>query len=83
MSRLFTPLITVVVVLLVGFAGPPPGQRPFRHGHTIRADANGIFTFGCPLGGWWGFASLSLADYKIPGLGGDEKEVELGAVLWI
>ncbi|MBT8328715.1 MAG: DUF4198 domain-containing protein [Desulfofustis sp.] len=49
----------------------------------VIADANGIFTFSCPLGGWWGFASLSLADYKIPGPKGDDKEVELGAVLWI
>lgn len=50
---------------------------------VILADANGIFTFSCPLSGWWGFASLSLADYKIPGPQGDDKEVELGAVLWI
>ena len=50
---------------------------------VILADANGIFTFSCPLSGWWGFASLSLADYTIPGPEGSDKEVELGAVLWI
>ena len=50
---------------------------------VILADADGIFTFSCPLSGWWGFASLSLADYKIAAPEGDEKEVELGAVLWI
>ncbi len=50
---------------------------------VILADANGIFTFSCPLSGWWGFASLSLADYTIPGPEGGDKEVELGAVLWV
>ena len=50
---------------------------------VVVADENGIFNFCCPLSGWWGFASLSQADYTIPGPGGDDKEVEIGAVLWI
>ena len=32
------------------------------------------------LNGWWGCASLSLADYRIPGPEGDDKEVERGVV---
>ncbi len=44
----------------------------------VLADARGVFTFTCPWKGWWGFAALSDADYKIKG-----KDVELGAVLWI
>lgn len=32
--------------------------------------------------GWWGFAALNPADYKIEH-NGEEKEVELGAVLWV
>ena len=44
----------------------------------VLADANGTFTFACPGKGWWGFAALTDADYKIDG-----KDVELGAVLWI
>lgn len=44
----------------------------------VLADGNGVFTFTCPWKGWWGFAALSDADYKIKG-----KDVELGAVLWI
>lgn len=48
----------------------------------VKADQNGIFTFSCPLAGWWGFAALSEADYTLPDPKGDEKGVELGAVLW-
>lgn len=50
---------------------------------TVLTDASGIFSFTCPLSGWWGFASLSLADYTLKGPDGLDKEVELGAVLWI
>lgn len=44
----------------------------------VLCDADGVFTFACPLSGWWGFAALTDADYTIEG-----KDVELGAVLWI
>ncbi len=50
---------------------------------VLVADDNGVFTFTCPLSGWWGFASLSLAEYTLKGPEGGEKEVEIGAVLWI
>jgi cobalt/nickel transport protein len=49
---------------------------------VIKADQNGIFTFTCPLAGWWGFAALSQADYTLKDPQGNEKGVELGAVLW-
>jgi cobalt/nickel transport protein len=49
----------------------------------VKADSQGIFTFTCPLGGWWGFAALSEADYTIKDPAGKDKGVELGAVLWI
>jgi cobalt/nickel transport protein len=50
---------------------------------VVKADENGIFTFACPLAGWWGFAALNEADYKLKGPDGKEdKGVELGAVLW-
>jgi cobalt/nickel transport protein len=48
----------------------------------IKADQNGIFTFTCPLAGWWGFAALSQAEYTLKDPQGNEKGVELGAVLW-
>lgn len=49
----------------------------------IKADGNGIFSFSCPLAGWWGFAALNAADYTIKDPEGKDKGVELGAVLWI
>ncbi len=46
---------------------------------TIKADSNGVFTFGIPKAGWWGFAAL--------GAGGEQtykgKELSLDAVIWI
>ena len=46
---------------------------------TIKADANGVFTFGIPRAGWWGFAAL--------GAGGDlkhnGKELSQDAVIWV
>lgn len=49
---------------------------------TIKADGNGVFTYATPAAGWWGFAALNSADFKIP-RDGVEKDVELGAVIWI
>lgn len=46
---------------------------------TIFADENGVFTFGIPRAGWWGFAALGLdPDYKYKG-----KECSRDAVIWI
>ena len=45
---------------------------------TIKADPNGVFTYGVPTAGWWGFAALSTDDQQIKG-----KDVEIGAVLWV
>lgn len=50
---------------------------------VVKADGNGVFTFCCPIGGWWGFAALNEADFTLKNPQGDEKGVELGAVLWI
>ena len=49
---------------------------------TIKADLNGVFTYAAPAAGWWGFAALNTADYTIK-QDGQEKDVEMGAVLWI
>jgi len=46
---------------------------------TIKADSNGVFTFGIPKAGWWGFAAL--------GAGGDVKHkgkgLSLDGVIWV
>ena len=51
---------------------------------TVKADADGVFTYAPPAAGWWGFAALNTADYTITEEGsGEEKAVELGAVIWV
>ncbi|PIE58686.1 MAG: nickel transporter [Desulfobulbus propionicus] len=46
---------------------------------TIFADENGVFTFGIPKAGWWGFAALDLdPDYTYKG-----KKCSRDAVIWI
>lgn len=50
---------------------------------VVKADENGVFTFACPLAGWWGFAALNTADYQLKAPDGTMKDVELGAVLWL
>lgn len=45
----------------------------------IKADANGVFTFGIPKAGWWGFAALGAGpedSYK-------GKELSQDAVIWV
>lgn len=49
---------------------------------VVRADDNGVFVYGVPWPGWWGFAALSDGGER-PGPGGKPVEVELGAVLWV
>ena len=51
---------------------------------TVKADADGVFTYAPPSDGWWGFAALNTADYTLTEEGsGEEKAVELGAVIWV
>ena len=49
---------------------------------TVKADENGVFTYAPPGAGWWGFAALNTADYTLP-QDGEDKAVELGAVIWV
>ncbi len=48
----------------------------------VKANSEGIFTFTCPVAGWWGFSALTEADYTLKNPDGKDKPVELGAVLW-
>ena len=50
---------------------------------TIKADGNGLFTYAAPKSGWWGFAALNEADFKLKLKSAEEKSVEIGAVLWV
>jgi cobalt/nickel transport protein len=49
---------------------------------VVKADNNGVFTFAAPKAGWWGFAGLNTSDKKIKH-NGEDKDIEIGAVLWI
>ena len=48
---------------------------------VVKADEGGVFTYGVPFAGWWGFAALNTAEEKMEHQGAP-KNVELGAVLW-
>lgn len=49
---------------------------------VVKADAGGVFSYAMPRAGWWGFAALGEADWKLR-LDGVEKGVEIGAVYWV
>ncbi|GBE03090.1 MAG TPA: DUF4198 domain-containing protein [Nitrospirae bacterium] len=49
---------------------------------VIKADKNGVFTYAMPIAGWWGFAALNTADFKLKHKG-KEYPVEIGAVIWV
>ncbi len=50
---------------------------------VVKTDGNGVFHFSCPHDGWWGFSALVEAGYSLKDPKGQDKPVELGAVLWI
>ncbi|MBT8340764.1 MAG: DUF4198 domain-containing protein [Desulfatitalea sp.] len=49
---------------------------------VIRADSQGVFSYAMPRAGWWGFAALNEADWKIQH-DGEAKGIEIGAVYWV
>jgi cobalt/nickel transport protein len=49
---------------------------------VVKSDRNGVFTYAAPRAGWWGFAALSTADFKLK-KDGKEKAVEIGGVIWV
>ncbi len=49
---------------------------------VVKSDRNGVFTYAAPAPGWWGFAALSTADFKLK-KDGKDKAVEIGGVIWV
>ena len=49
---------------------------------VVKTDENGYFSFVMPKVGWWGFSAIMEGDQPIKHDGNDKK-VELGAVLWV
>ena len=58
-----------------------PPSDPFVT-QVVKADVNGVFSYAMPKGGWWGFAALNEAGWKLKN-DGQEKGVEIGAVFWV
>lgn len=59
----------------------PPGDAFVTQ--VVKADAQGVFHYAMPRAGWWGFAALVDADYKLPDPSGEDKPVELGGLIWV
>ncbi|WP_176371621.1 DUF4198 domain-containing protein [Desulfosediminicola flagellatus] len=72
-----------VEVELYNQAGTYTAPSDYHITQVVKADERGIFSFTCPKPGWWGFSALNEADYTLKNPQGEEKGVELGAVLWI
>ncbi|RTZ99191.1 MAG: DUF4198 domain-containing protein [Deltaproteobacteria bacterium] len=62
--------------------GRAQASTGFMVTQTVKSDGNGIFCYAPPVSGWWGFAALGPAGFKLKHDGID-KEVELGAVIWV
>jgi cobalt/nickel transport protein len=62
--------------------GPGTAPSELMITQTIKAGPDGVFTYAAPVPGWWGFAALSTSDETMQHEG-EEKEVELGAVIWV
>ncbi|MGQ9503909.1 MAG: DUF4198 domain-containing protein [Thermogutta sp.] len=50
---------------------------------VIKADGQGVFCYGIPRAGWWGFAALVDGPEKRHGPDGQPADVELGGVIWV
>jgi cobalt/nickel transport protein len=49
---------------------------------VVKTDGNGVFTYAAPRAGWWGFAALTTASFKLK-KDGKDKPVEIGGVIWV
>jgi cobalt/nickel transport protein len=49
---------------------------------VVKADKNGVFSYAMVRAGWWGFAALNDASWKLK-KDGKPKDVEIGAVFWV
>lgn len=60
----------------------PPPPEAFQV-QELRADGQGVFAYGIPRSGWWGFAALLEADRPVAGPAGEPVPVELGGLIWV
>lgn len=77
------PLANAVVeVENLNLEGKFAAPNPYFETQIVKTDASGVFNFGIPWSGWWGFAVLDESPNKIS-KDGAAKPVEIGGVLWI
>jgi len=50
---------------------------------VVKTDANGVFAYGIPRAGWWGFAALLEGPEPLPNPDGVRVPVEQGALIWV
>lgn len=55
---------------------------PWQNEQLVKTDSDGIFSFVCPLPGWWGFMALTEGD-PLKSADGQPKKLEMGAELWV
>lgn len=57
-----------------------PAADPFIT-QVVKTDANGLFAYGLPKAGWWGFNAI--AEGNIKGPDGKPAAAELGGTMWV
>ncbi|EPR37353.1 Nickel transport complex protein, NikM subunit, transmembrane [Desulfovibrio sp. X2] len=62
-------------------AGKYAAPNEYMTTQVVKTDSQGVFAYSAPWPGWWGFAALTTSSETIKH-DGQDKEVELGAVLW-
>lgn len=72
----------IVEVEFLNSGGARKAPNEYFVTQTVMTDDCGVFNFGVPWPGWWGFAALTDGDEKID-LNGAAKDVELGGVIWV
>jgi cobalt/nickel transport protein len=50
---------------------------------VIKADGSGVFCYGLPRAGWWGFAAVAGGDQKMKAPDGQWVDVEQAGVMWV
>lgn len=58
---------------------PFPPSAPTQQ---VKADSQGVFTFVCPLPGWWAF-STSMAGDPLQDPEGKQKPLEIKTIFWV
>ena len=60
----------------------PQPISAFGDTQQVKADSQGVFTFTCPLPGWWAF-STSMAGDPLQDPEGKQKPLEIKTIFWV